>query len=103
MSIYSFNSFKGSVFSEPLTYTMSGGQPKTIRAVVFRSKKQEFKSKSDVAITHYPITLHIDASDIPIVTVNEDEVIVADFTGVQKVYRVRGIISSDPGSYTVGL
>jgi hypothetical protein len=104
VSVYEFDTFKNSSFAETVVYTPSGGAATSISAVVFRrSPKPAGSSKSDILVILYPITIQIDRTDIATVTVNEDTVTTNDINGVEKVFRVRAVISSDPGCWKLGL
>jgi hypothetical protein len=104
MSIYDFTVFKNCSFSEEISYTVSGGTAKTIRAVVFRKQPGTMSgSKSDIPVVYYPVVIEIDKADIPTVIELEDAVVCADATGVSKTYRVKKIMYSDAGCYKLGL
>lgn len=103
MSVYDFSIFKNSAFSETIIYTHAA-VTKSISAVVFRRPAKSFSgTKSDIPINIHPIIVEIDAEDIAEVTVNEDTIVCNDVNGEEKTFRVRAIITNDPGCWKLGL
>jgi hypothetical protein len=103
MSVYDFSTYKNSAFAESVIYTHAG-IPKTIKAVVFRTSiRQATGSKSDIPINFYRMIAQIDSADIAEILTNEDSITCLDIDGATKTFRVRAIISSDPGSFKLGL
>lgn len=103
MSVYDFSTFKNSSFSEPITYTVSGGSPISIRAVVFRKQPGTINAKADSSIVVYPVVAEIDRADVPVVTELEDSIVCNDITGESKTFRVKKILYSDEGCFKLGL
>lgn len=94
-------------FREQVTYTPTGGEAKSIYAVVGRGGIKSLKSKTDrmPSIYDYEILISTDeTSGVLLVTPRKDKVALAMHEiGGSNTFTVAGIISRTPGAWHLGL